>query len=432
MSRPLDGKPRRSAAKLTAMLRPARLRRELTGFGMQQVVNILYPLALLPIVARLLNPEGFGQLVFFLSLGTWGGITIIYGFDITGARAMVIDQANQSRIAGTIWSTQIVLAVMLLMVLVLALPFVRFFFEHPDLLALAWLSSLFQALTPLWFFRAHQRMRLLASFEVISRLSSLPILGVALYLLPDPATAMVVFVGTHLTTLLLTTRIALKNLGRVRLSTAGIGTQLKEAFPIFFSHVAYQVNSIGSVVILGLFATPATVGYFGAAERVIRAAASLLSVVPQALYPIMVAVFHVDDGRVDRMIWLSILAVAVGGAVGGAAIWILAPWAVPLVFGSSYSPAIPLLQMMLVLPVIHGVAHVLGLQGLVAAGMTRIVAIVVGTGAVVGLVLAILLAPAYGAEGMVAAMTGGALVVMIGQGSAFLIARRRRVAEAPP
>ena len=428
MTQPPDSQPGRGASTLAAMLRPARLRRELTGFGLQQVTNILYPLAVLPIVARLLNPDGFGALVFFQSLGTWGGITIIYGLDIVGARALLTEPSDQSRIAGSLWSAQIAVAVLLLAVLVLALPFVRFFAEHPELLALAWLSALFQSLVPHWFFRARQRMQTLATLEVMPKLASLPALAAALFLAPHPATAMVVFVLTHLTTLSLAARIALKDLGPVRLSPAGIGRRLRDGFPIFFSNMAYQVNAMGSIVVLGLFAAPAAVGFYGAAERIIRAATSLLSVVPQALYPVMVAIFHVDDGRADRMIRLSILAVATGGVLGGGAIWILAPWAVPLVFGDDFGPAAPLLQMMLALPLVYAISHVIGLQGLVAGGMAGRAALVVGIGAAVNLALAGLLAPRYGPEGMIVAVFGGALVVLIGVAIAFRA--RRRAAPA--
>ena len=84
--------------------------------------------------------------------------------------------------------------------------------------------------------------------------------------------------------------------------------------------------------------------------------------------------------------------------------------------------------MMLALPLVYAISHVIGLQGLVAGGMAGRAALVVGIGAAVNLALAGLLAPRYGPEGMIVAVFGGALVVLIGVAIAFRA--RRRAAPA--
>ena len=400
---------------------------------MQQVVNIAYPLALLPIVARLLSPDNFGLLVFFQSLGTWGAITIIYGLHVTGTRAILLGQDRSAEIAGMIWSSQAVIALALLSTFVLAAPFVNLLSQHPVLLGLAWLSSVLQASVPHWYFRAFQRINTLVAYEVLPKLTSLPILALVLWFEPSPMAAMLVFVTATFITASLSIWTALRALGPIRLSHRGVYRELATGFPVFFSQVAYHVNNVGSIVVLGFFATPAVVGFFGGAERIIRASTGLLGIVPQAIFPVLVALLHVGDdesAKAKRMVITGALSVIVLGLVGGGLLYLLADWLVVVGFGPDYAPAAEILRTMALLPVLYGLVHITGLHGLVAQGLNVSLAVTVGIGAAVNLGLAVLLVPEQGPSGMATAMYAGVATILFLQCSVLIRHRFRGVSPS--
>jgi PST family polysaccharide transporter len=62
--------------------------------------------------------------------------------------------------------------------------------------------------------------------------------------------------------------------------------QLKEGWHIFISTVAISLYTISNTFILGLFTNNAIVGYYAAAERIVKAVQGLLGPISQTLYPL--------------------------------------------------------------------------------------------------------------------------------------------------
>jgi len=71
--------------------------------------------------------------------------------------------------------------------------------------------------------------------------------------------------------------------------------QLKEGWHIFVSNITGNLYGQGTIVILGLVSNNEIVGYYSAAEKLMKAIASLTQPIAQALYPYLVRLKNIKE-----------------------------------------------------------------------------------------------------------------------------------------
>jgi O-antigen/teichoic acid export membrane protein len=198
-----------------------------------------------------------------------------------------------------------------------------------------------------------------------------------------------------------------------RLVTAGapgLGLTLGQA-------VAFK----GDRLLLGVFLTPAVVGIYSVAATVTE----LLWIAPVALAQVLVhpvAARQADYRAVARARNAALLSVAACAA----AVAVLAPALVRLVFGPAFAPAAAPLRILLLGSVVVTSYHV-DVNALAASGSISHAGLVASAGATVALAAGLLLIPSSGAVGAAWASVG-AYVVMAGLARARL---RMALADRP-
>jgi O-antigen/teichoic acid export membrane protein len=178
--------------------------------------------------------------------------------------------------------------------------------------------------------------------------------------------------------------------------------RLRLALPLGAAALVQRVLLTADVILLGVLATPATVGNYAAAAKVVVVVTVAVEVVWKALLPRLARTWRDDPARCRRrfglalaLAWLALAPVAAGGAVLGDGL-------MGLLYGDRFPTAGPVCR---ILSVAH-VALALGLflgQGLVATDrQDRLLAPLVA-GAAVAVIAVLVLAPVGGA---IAAATG--------------------------
>ena len=126
------------------------------SFGTIQAVQILLPLLALPYLTRVLNPDNFGVLMYFLAFSATLSVFQEWGFNLSAVRALAKARGNRAEIgeiSAGVLSAKIILSVGIIFI---SIPL---FFVLPHAsgavlgFALAVAYAIVFGFNPLWFFQ---------------------------------------------------------------------------------------------------------------------------------------------------------------------------------------------------------------------------------------------------------------------------------------
>ena len=389
--------------RVKGMLRFRLVRNILALYGVRAVDQLL-PIVVIPYLARVLGADGWGLVASAQALAIYGIITVEYGFELAGTRAVARDRASGARLTeliSGIFATQLMLACAVALAAVLVHLMVPEFQDQPLLLWAALAFAILQGLYPLWFFVGQERIPLIATIGVGAKVLA----TIAIFLfVRGPGDGWIVLAAYAGAALLATAAgyaLILRQVRPGRLDLELISRTLRLGFSMFVMRISVLMHTAGNSFLLLLLGGPVQVAFFAAGEKLCRPAAWLMHPVNVALLPRLSHLVEHSPDQARAMATLSILLMTAVGIGFGVAIGVLAPWLVDLLFGlPEYQPAVAVLRIMaLIIPLIVLNAALVS-QWLVPHGLDRALLLVVISGTVLNLVLALLFAGRFGGIGM--------------------------------
>jgi PST family polysaccharide transporter len=370
-----------------------------------QFANYLLPLITIPYLVRVLGAERFGTLSFGQGLMAYFSAMVSYGFDWSAVRKISVERSKPdvvSRLAVNVWGAKILICILSLVSLLLLIQLVPRVREVSTLMIVLFGGVLGSVLFPTWLFQGLERMGPISAINLSAR--SLVVVGMFI-LVKNPHDFLVY--------------AALSSGGAVVAGVAGIAfafhslelrfifptwggiwESLREGWVLFLSNSAIVLYTSGNAFILGLIASDTVVGYFTAGEKIIRAIVSMLGPLSQALFPKFSRL--AEESKARTLLWGKRILLAMGGTglLLSAITFVGAGFIVRVVLSSSYQPSISVVRILALLPFLVAVSSVLGVQLMIPFGREKaILFLVVGAGCL-NVVLAVLLAPVWKADGM--------------------------------
>jgi PST family polysaccharide transporter len=368
-----------------------------------QVVRKLLPLIIVPYLARTLGPAGWGVVAFTQSLAEFVVLVIEFGFNLSATREIARNRHsrfNCGEIMAGVLGSQSLLAVCGVAGTILvsrAVPLLR---DNPRLVAAGLFYAIAQGFIPLWFFQGLERMRLAASLEICGR--AVGLCAIFLFVRTSEDTWIALFIQgiapaiTTIAGLAMAYRHIPCHMPTWRLVRDG----LRRGWPMFVFRSGESLYSVENAFILGLFATPTVVGYFASAEKISRAIFGLLNPVREALYPRLSSIAHRSPTDAAKLARTGAAVMITGGLVLGGGVFVFAPLLVRILMGQAFGPAVAVLRVLSVLPMLLSITHSTGLQWLLPLGRdSDVIRIILQAGAL-NLALAVFLAPRFEELGM--------------------------------
>ncbi len=255
-----------------------------------QIANYLFPLITIPYLVRVLGAEKFGLISFAQAFILYFSLITNYGFNFSAPRIISInrdDLSEVSRIFNSIMILKIILMFFSLIILSLAiLVFDKFRDE--------WLVYFFtfgfiigEVLFPLWFFQGMEKMKSIAILSLLSKL----FYTVSIFVFVKSEVDYVLVpllnsLGVILSGLISISIVIKKfNILIAIPKYSDLKFQLKDGWNIFYSNIAISIYTISNTFILGIFTSDTIVGYYSAAEKIIKAFQGLLNPIFQSVYP---------------------------------------------------------------------------------------------------------------------------------------------------
>jgi O-antigen/teichoic acid export membrane protein len=371
---------------------------------MNQVSGALFPLITFPYVSRVLRPEGLGRLSFAEAVVYYFSLLAALGIPWYGVRESARHRDDKTALA-TLAAELFLLNALMTAVALIAFavfmvlspkartdPLLFWIFAVPMLMAPLGFSWLFDGLEEYVYIAVRtlslRVLVVLAVFlcvhtqEDLHRYALIAILNTA-----GPSVLNACFVRKYL---------SVRNMDWKRLN---VGKHLKPALIVFGLSSVMSLHPSLSQVMLGYLTSDTEVGFYSAADRVVRVVVTLVTsagvvVLPRACYYIGCEKLG-EYGRLATTTSRFISFIGFPAAVG---LMVSARPFLILLSGSAFEPAIPLLQIM-GLTVILKALSLVGYQVLYAQGKEKLLLSSVVLGVCVNFLLSSFLIPRWRAVG---------------------------------
>lgn len=389
------------------------------------VVNYLFPLFTIPYLARVLGPKEWGLLAFTQAFGGYLQLVVEFGFGLSATRqvAQVRDSIRKrAELLAGVLGAKVLLSLLVLGLALFLAPQIPALHGRPELFWAGVFWALATAFSPLWYFQGLERMRLVASLDVVGK--GLALVLIFLWVKGPGDVWKVLFLqgGASLLATAVALGVAHREVPWLWPRPHWVVCALRTGWSMFFFRSAVSLYTLGNAFILGLFATPQVVGYYAGAEKISKAFLGLFTPISQAFYPRISHLVRHTPLEAARLARVGLRVLGLGGLALGLGVWLGAPLLVRVLLGEGYEPAVPVLRILALLVPLIALSNVLGIQWMLPLGLDRpFNAIIVGAG-FLNLALAVFLAPHLQHVGMALAVVISELWVTLGM---WLYLRKR-------
>lgn len=369
-----------------------------------------------PYLSRTLGPAAWGLLAAIQSYGGCLLLAVEFGFTYSGTKEAARttgDQRSLREVLSAVQGAKLVLMLLACATSVIVQQSMPLFRGHSEAFwwGVAW--AVFQGANLMWFFQGIERMRLFAILDFLIRVVAVIATFAYVNGPADVWRALAFQAAASFFSLAVSLWLAASITGFEIPKWSGVKRALGGSVKTFIPRNASTLYTLGNTFMLGFFARPEIVGFYAGADRICRAVTGLLAPASEAVYP---RISHMATQSRDRTVHLARLGAVIMGVVGvamAAAMFVLAPWLVRVLLGPGYEAAIQPLRILSLLPPAISLRNVLTIHWMLPLDLEKELNTVVIASGILNVLLAILIAPHYGAFGM-------AWVVVISQSAATI------------
>ena len=361
------------------------------------------PLLTLPYLARVLGPDGWGQLTFFQSFAACVTVVIEFGFGLSASRDVARSRRSPeelSEVVAGVFGAQAFLASSVVVAACLLAFWITPLGAHPGLAGAALLWAVAEGCCPFWYFVGIEKMGVIAGLEIGAK--TLAAGGVFLFVHSPGDGARVLLLQACASALSWT--VARRMIGRrhaiAPVTVALARRSLKAGWPMFVIRGTESLYTVGNAFLLGLFAPAAAVGLFAGPEKISRALFGLFNPIRDVLYPRIASLSRSAPDKAARLARAGTAATIGAGLAIGAGVFLTAPLLIRLALGPGFAQAVPVLRLLGMLPAILAVSQSVSLQWLLPQGRESTVTRITVMAGAAHLSLVFLWAPHYAHMGM--------------------------------
>ena len=395
-----------------------RLLENFFSLSLLQIANYLLPIITLPYLVRILGPEKFGLLAFYQSFVQFFYILTDYGFNFSATRDISLNRENKERVS-VIFSTVIILKVALIIISLFFVSFLIFvipkFNSEWLVLCLTFGSVIGQALFPRWFFQGIEKMKYITIMNILAKLFFVILVFVLVKNASDyiyvPLLNSLGYISVGIISLI----IILKKF-RVKLVKPTLNEfkfQLIEGWHLFISTFATSLYTTANAFILGLFSNNTVVGYYSAAEKIIKAIEDLISPIFYTVYPYLSRQVEVSREKAIDLIKKILKLVGISTFLISIFIFFFSGLISEILLGNNYSESILILKILSFIPFIGGINIILTSLTMLSFNFKKGFSTIIISAGLINVILAFSLVPNYLASGSAIAVNLAELYILL-------------------
>ncbi|MBU2593894.1 MAG: flippase [Candidatus Edwardsbacteria bacterium] len=261
-----------------------------------QGANYILPLITFPYLVRVLGLDRFGLIAFSIAFVQYFVIFVDYGFNLTATREISINRNNIDSISRIFCNVMIIKFILVLISFLLYLSLILYFpmFRTEIYLYLiGFLAVLGNLLFPVWFFQGIENIKVVAIFNLLSKLIFTLTIFVFVKEQSDYLKVMALQTGGVLFSGIGAFLYAfIKYPIKVVLPKYyDIKTDLRNGWYVFATILSSTLVNNSNIFILGLFADNKIVGMFAIADKIIRVFINICVPISNAIFPMVSKLF---------------------------------------------------------------------------------------------------------------------------------------------
>lgn len=335
-----------------------------------QGMNYAMPILLMPYLMIKLGVSSYGLIGFSTAIIQFLILFVDFGFNMSATKRVAIHKNDKLALSRIFYTTIIAKTILLIVsiFILIIIMFVPGFYEYRLALLCSSLALIGNTYTFTWFYQGAGYIRFLSILSMFCRILILPTLFYFVQTSQDYMKAIFINSLVYIVIACLSTSWIYKNnmVAKVKISFNNIKFELKESFPFFLSTASISIYTQLFVVILGLFATPAVVGIYTAADKIIRAI-SLLFYTPinQVYYP-KIASVSAHDRKQALDLLKKLFKFSTGIMMILSLTIFISSSLIEKFLGVEYVGISNLLKILSLVPVLAAIGGVAGQMGLIA------------------------------------------------------------------
>jgi PST family polysaccharide transporter len=384
------------------------------------IVNYLFPIILIPYLTRTLGVEKYGIYAFGLAIINYFSLLVNYGFDFSATKQVAIirdNKARLNRLFSSVLTVRLFLVLIALVLLTLATIIVPKLYTERVLLFSGVGIFIGIALIPIWLFQGLENMKVVAMVNFCTRLFSTVLIFLFVKEQMDYKLTLLFqscgyLVGGILSVLLsvkmFKIRFVLPNITELML-------QFKEGWHIFLSTIGMNFYRETNTIILGFVTNYTVVGYYAAAEKIIKVVQSFTSPIVNTLYPYFGRRLNVGENtsknfqRFKKLgIYYSFLLIFIAISVA-----LFSPWIIRNYLGILYVSSITNIQIMSLVLVFGSLNYYYGIIGLVNIGKEVLFARAVWISGILSTILCYILSKTLDDKGAAISMVSAEILLFV-------------------
>ncbi len=337
-----------------------------------QGLNYIAPLLVLPYLMKVLGAEKFGYIGFSLSVMQYLMLVVDFGFNFSVTKKIALVKNDRAKLndafTSTVYAKLILLSISF--IILLAITLIPRFEIYRQTMFIMFLMVIGNAFSFVWLFQGLGQIRFISVFNIIAKLSILPLTFIFVKSQNDYLTAAFLQSFVSLFTAIITVAFIIrKKMASITLFIKeNVITELKDGYPIFLSFIATTVYTASFVIVLGYFSTSEQVGQYSAVDRIMRALCWLVFIpVTQAFYPKVVQLGLDNKLLATKLVKKILIFVSVCMLGVFTGMFFFSPYIVEFL-GKDYQDSLLLFKIMAFVPIFVGIGGIMAQLAILALG----------------------------------------------------------------
>ena len=356
---------------------------------------------MLPFIARSIGVIEFGKIGIIQTFGILVLLIIEFGSSLMATRKISRIKNSKKELKvfiGKLLTSKLLTLPVILLISSFSAFLVPLFRENILFLSLVVLGSIFQGLTPTWYFQGIEKMKSISISKILFRFLGFAVIILFVNTSKDAWVILASFACSSLLICIFLYYKLLSNIGYFRLSSPVQSLQIyKDSIHSFFSTIIPVLNQNLNLIILTLYVNPIQIGYYYGANRIYRAFNTLFGPISQAFYPIITA--SVKDKNSDsKLIKSYTVLILLIGFIFCLLSYTLAEQIILIFFGNDYFKSIKVLKLFSIVLPLTAISNSLGRQWLMASNKDAFYSFVQALSSFVSLLFFITIIETYGVK----------------------------------